>query len=154
MAIRDVWYNAIKGGDIEAIEGFGEIPYYAATYAAENGQLETLKWIRAHGGEWTYRAADRAAENGHLDTLKWIRAHGGKWSHWAADWAACHGHLDTLKIVLNPQSRMRRIDSKSPHVARILLLLDHLEVYFPRILAASAPRQPPPRPPQRPSHGF
>jgi hypothetical protein len=30
-----------------------------------------------HGGEWTSKAADLAAKNGQLETLKWIRANGG-----------------------------------------------------------------------------
>jgi hypothetical protein len=32
--------------------------------------LETLKWIRANGGQWT----KRAAQTEHLETLEWIRA--------------------------------------------------------------------------------
>jgi hypothetical protein len=44
----------------------------AADCAAENGHLETLKWIRANGGEWTTEAADWAAVNVHLETLEWL----------------------------------------------------------------------------------
>jgi hypothetical protein len=42
--------------------------------------LETLKWIRANGGEWTHWAADGAAKNVHLETLKWIKyMDSGEW---------------------------------------------------------------------------
>jgi hypothetical protein len=44
--------------------------------AASKGDLESLKWIRANGGEWTYMAADNAARNGHLEVVKWIRESG------------------------------------------------------------------------------
>ena len=48
--------------------------------AAANGHFETLKWIRANGGEWTWCAANRAAENGHLDLVKWIKyVDSGEW---------------------------------------------------------------------------
>ena len=71
----------------------------AAIWAAGNGHLETLKWIRANGGEWNEHAADYAAMSGHLETLQWIRANGGKWTPYAADWAAENGHLETLKWI-------------------------------------------------------
>ena len=67
-------------------------------WAAENGHLETLKWICANGGKWTANAANWAAENGHLETLKWIRANGGIWTN-AANLAAANGQLETLKWI-------------------------------------------------------
>jgi hypothetical protein len=70
-----------------------------ADFAAKNGQLETLQWIRNNGGDWTHRAADLAAMNGRLETLQWIRANGGEWTHWAAKWAAKNGHLETLQWI-------------------------------------------------------
>ena len=45
--------------------------------AADNGHLETLKWIRANGGDWDKWAANLAASNGHLETLKWIHSVNG-----------------------------------------------------------------------------
>jgi hypothetical protein len=80
-------------------ENGGEWTYKAADWAARNGHLETLKWIRENGGEWTSNAADYAARKGHLETLKWIRENGGEWTNWAADYAAREGHLETLKWI-------------------------------------------------------
>ena len=82
------------------LQGYKQSEVYNTTWAAKNGHLETLKWIRANGGEWRYNAANWAAYNGHLETLKWIRANGGgEWTICAANWAAENGHLETLKWI-------------------------------------------------------
>ena len=81
------------------LQGYKQYQVYNANWAAENGQLETLKWIRANGGEWTDDAADYAAKNGQLETLKWIRANGGEWTSNTANWAAANGHLETLQWI-------------------------------------------------------
>ena len=70
-----------------------------ADQAAAKGDLETLKWIRANGGEWTHYAANLAAKNGNLETLKWIRENGGEWTHRAAILAAKNGHLEIVEWV-------------------------------------------------------
>ena len=81
------------------LQGYKSQVYYNANWAASNGHLETLKWIRANGGEWTSWAANLAAKNGHLETLKWICANGGEWTDDAADCAAGNGQLETLKWI-------------------------------------------------------
>jgi hypothetical protein len=81
------------------IRGYHQYYGLCADECAKGGHLETMKWIRANGGEWTYWAANWAAEGGHLETLKWIRANGGEWTNWAANWAASNGHLETLKWI-------------------------------------------------------
>ena len=81
------------------LQGYKQSEEYNTTWAAKNGHLEILKWIRANGGEWTERAADYTAESGHLETLKWIRANGGTWTSWATNSAARNGHLETLKWI-------------------------------------------------------
>ena len=103
---KQLTYNttwAAKNGHLETLKWIrangGAWTSNAANWAAENGHLETLEWIRANGGEWTSWAADRAAQNGHLETLKWIRANGGKWTSNAANWAAENGHLETLEWI-------------------------------------------------------
>jgi hypothetical protein len=79
--------------------GLSNCPGVSSDKAASGGHLETLKWVRATGGEWTFAAADGAAKGGHLKTLKWVRANGGEWTHCAADWVAGGGHLEILKWV-------------------------------------------------------
>jgi hypothetical protein len=92
-----------KNGYLETLKWIrangGEWTHLAANWAAADGRLETLKWVRANGGEWTSLAADWAAQNGHLETLKWIRVNGGEWILLAANWAAQNGHLETLKWI-------------------------------------------------------
>ena len=76
--LRDDWES--RGDSILWLyrrRGYSLYKGLSADSAAENGHLETLKWIRANGGEWTTDAADNAAENGHLETLQWIRDNGG-----------------------------------------------------------------------------
>jgi hypothetical protein len=103
-----------KRGHLETLKWIrangGQWTSWAADGAAQNGHLETLKWIRANGGEWTNWAADWAAMNGHLETLKWIRANGGEWTEWAANWAAENGHLETLKWIRANEGEWRRMD--------------------------------------------
>ena len=93
------WLHARQPFDILGIRQPNGDFIPAADWAAENGHLATLQWIRANGGEWTSAAADGAARNGHLETLQWIRANGGEWTHRAADGAAMSGHLETLQWI-------------------------------------------------------
>ena len=81
------------------MSGYGRDLAVMADWAAMNGHLETLKWIRENGGEWTSFATDGVASYGHLETLKWIRENGGEWTENAADRAAMNGHLKTLKWI-------------------------------------------------------
>ena len=80
-------------------QGYKQSRVYNADWAAEHGHLETLKWVRANGGNWTAYAADFAAGNGHLEILKWVRTNGGNWTTLAAHWSAKNGHLETLKWI-------------------------------------------------------
>jgi hypothetical protein len=73
------------------------------TRTARLGQLEPLRWLRAHGYAW--KSCDRgqegpcssAAIGGHLSVLQWGRADGCPW-----DWRTCRnaaegGHLAVLQ---------------------------------------------------------
>jgi hypothetical protein len=62
--------------------------------------------------------------NGHLETLKWIRANGGEWTHWAADWAAWNGHLETLKWIKYVDSGERTEDMRKKLSAEPLVYKD------------------------------
>ncbi len=71
-------------------------PSFSA-FAAENGHLEVLKWVRKNGGEWNYWTCAAAASNGHLETLKWARENGCEWNSITCAHAAQNGHLHILK---------------------------------------------------------
>ena len=47
-----------------------------SVYAAENGHLEVLKWLRENGCPWNEWTCKNAAGNGHLEILKWARENG------------------------------------------------------------------------------
>ena len=76
-------------------------PFYACSYAAECGQLETLKWLRAQDPPcpWNERVCSQAAFEGHLKTLKWLRAQDPPcpWNEDVCMNAARGGHLEILK---------------------------------------------------------
>jgi hypothetical protein len=64
---------------------------------AENGHLETLKWLRENGCPWNEWTCASAAFNGHLETLKWARENGCPWNEWTCANAAKNGQIETLK---------------------------------------------------------
>eukprot|EP01051_Picozoa_sp_SAG22_P002191 SAG22_NODE_96_length_20771_cov_33.186018_15_plen_426_part_00 len=85
--------------------------------AAEGGQLEVLKYLRANCADylsdsedwlgnscdWGNETCNAAAAGGHLDVLKWMRANGCPWDPAdanALEAAAEHGHLEVVKWCL------------------------------------------------------
>jgi hypothetical protein len=125
--------SAARDGNLEEVKrrhAAGESLGVAAYWAAINGRLETLQWIRANGGGWTHCAADGAASNGHLETLQWIRANSGEWTSDASDWADMWGHLETLEWLTRsnaplhvPNIHLRDNAERERHVAEEAL--DH-----------------------------
>lgn len=53
-----------------------------ADAAAAKGHLETLKWIRANGGEWTDESLRLATKNKHQDCITWLHENKANFSHW------------------------------------------------------------------------
>ena len=66
-------------------------------YAAENGNLEALKWAKENGCPWDKWTCADAAENGHLKIIKWARENGCPWDKWTCARSAKNGHLEVLK---------------------------------------------------------
>jgi hypothetical protein len=75
------------------------------TRAARLGQLEPLRWLRAHGCVWEpYKwgregPCSSAAAGGHLSVLQWARADGCPWDELTCGNAAEGGHLAVLQGV-------------------------------------------------------
>jgi hypothetical protein len=65
--------------------------------AAQNGQFETLKWLRERGYKWDERVCSGAADAGHLEMLQWARAAGCPWDEKTCESALYNGHFDVLK---------------------------------------------------------
>jgi hypothetical protein len=73
------------------------------TRASRLGQLEPLRWLRAHGCAWEASGQERtapcssAAAGGHLSVLQWARADGCPWDERTCEQAAEAGHLHVLR---------------------------------------------------------
>ena len=70
-----------------------------ALSAAEDGLLQTMKWMKENGfSDWVADACSGAAKKGCLQTLKWLIAEGCPFDQLACvNDAARYGHLQTLK---------------------------------------------------------
>jgi len=74
---------------------------YACEYAALNGRLEVLKYLREEEvkAPWGSTTACWAAQNGHLHILEYLVDRKFAFSTSACQAAAVHGHLDCLKYL-------------------------------------------------------
>ncbi|CAB9530144.1 ankyrin repeat protein [Seminavis robusta] len=68
-----------------------------SAYAAENGHLELLQWLKENGCPWDSWTCHRAASGGHLEILKWARENGCPWNEYTCACAAENGNLEILK---------------------------------------------------------
>ncbi|CAL6422476.1 predicted protein [Bathycoccus prasinos] len=77
------------------------IDEWACAYAAENGRLEVLKYLREKvKAPWDFRTAAFAAYDGHLHILEYlVERKYDKYNEAACVWAAESGHLDCLKYL-------------------------------------------------------
>jgi len=73
----------------------------ACACAAQNGHLEVLKYLREEvKAPWNLGTATRAAQNGHLHVLEYlVERKFDKYNEWACTLAAEYGHLDCLKYL-------------------------------------------------------
>ena len=74
---------------------------FACAKAAKNGHLEVFKYLREEGkAPWDSRTAAWAAENGHLHILEYlVERKYDNYNEWACRGAANKGHLDCLKYL-------------------------------------------------------
>ena len=73
----------------------------ACAYAASQGHHECLKYLHEEvKAPWTYHTASYAAENGHLHILKYLfERKYDKYDAYACYYAAVNGHLDCLQYL-------------------------------------------------------
>jgi len=74
---------------------------YACAWAASNGHLECLKYLREEvKAPWDEETSARAASNGHLHILEYlVEREFDKYSAGSCKWATANGHLDCLKYL-------------------------------------------------------
>ena len=72
----------------------------ACAYAAKNGHLECLKYLREEvKAPWDFRTASWAAAKGHLHILEYLVERKYDQFKYACEYAAAFGHLDCLKYL-------------------------------------------------------
>lgn len=71
----------------------------ASNHAARAGQLEMLKFIRAHFKESPFRftTCAHAAQSGRLEVIEWLREQGCAWDDETCTWAIRCGHYHVFK---------------------------------------------------------
>ena len=96
---------AARQGNLEVVKYCvaNECPIdeFACENAAENGQLECLKYLHEEAkAPWDSWTALRAAENGHLHILEYlVERKYDKYDEDVCEYAAKNGHLDCLKYL-------------------------------------------------------
>ena len=73
---------------------------YACAYAARNGKLEALKWLREKGCPWSASTIEYASNNLHSDVAKWTIENGCPIDSTTCDIVASSGDLETFKYLL------------------------------------------------------
>ena len=99
----EIVYNAAINGHIHVIQwafSNGVPPSdatRACTYAAANGQLRCLKYLKKCGVDWDASVCSFAAMKGHLDILQYAKSKNCPCSSQASAWAGANGHFEVLK---------------------------------------------------------
>jgi len=74
---------------------------WTITPAARQGNLEMVKYCVANECPIDSEACAYAAQNGHLEILKYLREEAkAPWDYWTAAWAAQNGHLHILEYLV------------------------------------------------------
>jgi hypothetical protein len=69
----------------------------ATYYAAKDGNLDALVWVKLQGLNWSYKTCGAAANGGYFELLKWARANGCPWNSDTTYIAAQRGHFEILQ---------------------------------------------------------
>ncbi|WZN65958.1 hypothetical protein HKI87_13g75210 [Chloropicon roscoffensis] len=132
--VKHVLYVAARHGYLQVFEKYwSQVPQeklsklwdkYTCRWAAFDGHLEVLQWLRAKGCPWGTSTSNWAAERGHLEVLQWMWAQDPSylWYKEVCYYAARKGHLEVLRWA---RSQGCPWDGEVPYVAA---LGGHLEV--------------------------
>jgi hypothetical protein len=91
--------------------------------AAEQGNLEMVKYCVANECPIDTWACASAAENGHLEVLKYLREEAkAPWDEKTATWAAIHGHLHILEYLVE-----RKYDEYNAWACEVAAKNGHLD---------------------------
>jgi len=111
---NDVHIIAAKNGWLDllmrVIRRGEKIHYYhnICGYAARNGHLDILKWLKINNYLGNCAICPAAAQSGQLDIFKWGMINGttphDKWETSLGEYAAENGHLNILKWAREPEN--------------------------------------------------
>src|SRR5207302_593118 len=73
--------------------------FLPCAWAASNGNLKMLQWLREKGCPWDASTCSYAAQGGHLEVLQWARDQGCPWDASICAYAANAGHLEILRLL-------------------------------------------------------
>ena len=96
----DYYREAIKNGYIDMIiriHDQGYVMRNACKIAAENNQLDILKWLRLKNYPWNEKVCTAAAKNQNNDLLKWLYENKCPWHTYTSYAVAKSGNLEMLK---------------------------------------------------------
>ena len=99
--------SVVSSGNLEMIEWFYERREIFHEYsdpiqqAAENGHLDSIKWLFSIGYNQSEQAINTASENGHLDIVICLISNGFVADKHDINIAAANGHLDIVEYLAN-----------------------------------------------------
>ena len=67
--------------------------------AAENGNLENMKWLKDNGCEFRHNTFDYCVEN--LENMKWLLENGCEFGKWTFNYAAQTRNQENMKWLLS-----------------------------------------------------
>ena len=65
--------------------------------AADNGNLDNMKWLKKNNCPWNKYTFIDAALHGNLDNMKWLKENNCPWDEVTFTYAPLHGNLDNMK---------------------------------------------------------
>ena len=84
---------AAQQGQLELVkwlcgEGGFAMDEWVMEYAASSGNLELVQWLRGEGCPWDMETCYEAVDKGHVEVLRWARENGCPWRAYTRDRAA------------------------------------------------------------------
>jgi len=106
-------------------------PTYMMDFAAEDGELDIVKWLYINEPHTcTHRAIDLAAATGRLDVIKWLHSKQKPCTTNAVDWASACGHIDVVKFLHENRSEggttnAMDMAAQNGHIDIVIYLHEH-----------------------------
>ncbi len=66
-------------------------------YAAENGNLDVMKWLKENGCPWDENTFKYAVVHGNLENMKWLKENGCPWDEYTFANAIINGNFENIK---------------------------------------------------------